>query len=94
MIIYDLNGDPIGNIVSSEYVGMMLEVDVYLEEYDNTCSSILVIKDKLAPVFVCDTVTTSCASDILPGSFVPNNLAYNIKPQFNDIVETVPFSKD
>jgi len=94
VIIYNANGEPIGNTIGINEVGQALDVDVYLAEFDNRCSSVIVVDDKFGPVFQCETVTTTCASNITPGSTVPNFMAYNIEPQNNIIPDNNPYSTD
>lgn len=92
VIVYDPDGNPIGDLVTAEYVGMILDVDVYFEDLNNRCSSKLVIEDYYPPVFNCDTVTTTCVGDLLPGSPIPDILAYNIEPVNDSIPDDQIFS--
>ena len=83
VIVYDPQGNPLGSIVGPEWVGYALQVDVYHALSDNRCSGVLLIEDFYPPVFECDTVTTTCAGNTLPGSPLPTQLAYNISPEDN-----------
>ncbi len=85
VIVYDQSGNPIGNLISSAYVNQLLYVEVYDINTNNHCSSIIKLEDKYPPVLLCDPVITTCSGDVQPGSEVPENLAFNYKPEIGTL---------
>ncbi|HAY70659.1 MAG TPA: hypothetical protein DCX89_02090 [Saprospirales bacterium] len=85
VIVYDQFGNAIGDVINADYANQLLYTEVYDLITGNHCSSIINLEDKYPPVFICDPVITSCSGELLPGSDVPDNLAFNYKPSLNTI---------
>ncbi len=80
VIIYDENGDPLGNTVYKEQVGLVLVGEVIDTTNGNKCWSYLDIYDKAAPPLVCDTIFTTCYDYPVPGTNTPHNFRFAYDP--------------
>ncbi|MEZ4907002.1 MAG: proprotein convertase P-domain-containing protein [Saprospiraceae bacterium] len=78
--ILDDDGNSIGNVLTSEYVGTVVMAEVYDNTTQNKCWSAIQVVDNYAPVFTCDSVFTTCYSDPEPGSLLPENYRFSFSP--------------
>lgn len=69
--VYDPNGLPIGNTVDGSYIGMTLEVRVFLN--GNSCWGSIDVEDRFPPVINCQPTVTALCGDANAGG-IPSYL--------------------
>ncbi|MBK8699591.1 MAG: T9SS type A sorting domain-containing protein [Saprospiraceae bacterium] len=73
VIIYNKLNQPIGNGLTSSYIGQTLKVSVF-DANGNSCWGILKVEDKNPAPLNCAPIYTTCIGDLSPGSPLPQTI--------------------
>ncbi len=74
--VFEEDGNSIGDTVTSNQVGKILLAEVTDTTTGKYCSSRIKVVDKVAPVFACQDVYTTCYDDMIPGDLLPHNFNF------------------
>lgn len=94
VVIFNKQNQPIGNVVTGDYIGDQLRVEVRGPN-GNKCWGEILIEDKYPPVLECLDVYATCTTDLRPGAPVSSRVTFRGDPVAGaDISDAGPWSRD
>lgn len=94
VVVYNKQNQPIGNVITGQYIGDQLRVEVRGPN-GNKCWGEILIEDKYPPVLECLDVYATCTTDLRPGSPISSRVTFRGSPISGaDISDAGPWSRD